>query len=177
MAVIAAGFSLVCTDFQSNGGVKKLYFLNSADVDTATPPTIANHIMSAITLLADKIWYVIAPEDFTVKADFDVTAKGKMSAVKTKLEFVLPKYSATNLAFANKLKEACGLIVAIEFGNGSKVLYGYDEKNTIQAAMYLANSKGEGGAKTEDSQMITLALEGEQTQVPLGWSFTPDITP
>lgn len=174
MGLLTAGFTLdTATMLQNNGSVLELWVANRDDIDTDTPPTISGWEISAFPLQAGKTWYQIKPEDYTIDASFDYLAKGKMTSTKTKLTIGIPTFSADNLQIAQTLMKASGLIVAVKYANGSKVLMGWDSKVLGMGCLYAVASKGDGGIHPEDSQSQTLSFEGDQIDVPYTFSFTP----
>lgn len=171
MGVLAAGLSQGTDDRQNVGGVKALYFANKTDF--VGTPTYSSHTITAMTLDTGKVWYAIAPEDYTIKCTWESVGGGmNKPAVKTKVEMYIPYQSVATSLFVENLRKANGVYVAAEMITGMKKLYGYDAKVGTQGVLYLTGAVADSGAKPEDQTGITITLEGEQVEVPYDYTMS-----
>lgn len=172
--------SRAAADAQNNGGVKKMYFANRADVSSMTKGSGATlKTYTAVSMSGSTFWYEQQCEIDSVEATFEIKTNGRSpSSVVTKIVGYIPLLNAANTLWLEELRKAAatGVVVLVEFYNGQKLVFGYDELMGTAGSLVFREGQGAGGKTSGDPQGVQITLEGMQIETPYNYTFTPAVS-
>lgn len=165
MSCLTAGLLQSCSTACS-GGVSRFYLASIDDITSITETTGA---ITAITMLATKVFYEFVPYQETATFVENIDRINCNSAGTDTLNAVFPCRSQTvREALEELLDCCCGFVVIHEETNGQRWLWGSTKAiNAAQTKVgfpaQLTNVNGVSGAAITDQNQTTITIEAKVT--------------
>lgn len=162
------------------GGVKRFAVAERKDIDTLTVGP--NGDVTALTMVATKLFYLFESEDETI--EFIEKGKGvnKSSSFEQSLEFDWLNWSNPDRKSLAELyaSSACGMVVIHQEETGLCWIWGLNAADPTEKVKYVVrvdSSERKTGKKLEDANVATIKLMAKNrvqaAQFTAGWAAVP----
>lgn len=166
---LTTGITLACADACCSGGLNRIWIAQRDDVASVTRGT--EDEVTAITMVATKVFYEIQFLDFSAVLNESTTVENNNVSIDQTIEFTEPCWSDT---LRQRLQEllncCCGTVVIVEEMSGTTKIIG-DPTNLRFGRVKMRGIEGTSGAALADpnQQVITLGTFAAKLIV----EFTP----
>ncbi len=154
----------------STGGVKNISFCKKDDFP-ASVSISSGSISSSLALQNAAAWLTMNFEEYSADASWELKDKEGRNYIETKIEaFASGLHASTIMQWLRDIAATSGIICAIEYFNGEKLIFGWDTKIGTDGFLRISSVKGSAGKLPSDKVGFDILLHGMQKETPFAWT-------
>lgn len=169
---LTAGYSIDCTQGGCSGGLQSIHIAQVDDIDTITYD--ATGFISAITMVATKVFYEFDFQDGTAQFTETATVTNCNIAVEQSLTWIVPCRNETlRVRIEELLNCCCGQVVIFTEMTGTQWVFGDDVRRRAR----LSSNEADSGAALTDPNQETLTITASASKKAVTFTGTIPVTP
>ena len=156
LASLAAKFQ------DTTGGVKTISFSDKVNMPSVT---LTSGSMGSLSFGSSNL-LTIACDEYHSDASWEMKDKDGVNSVETKIECIAVAMATATLTWLRTVAASSGIVCAVEYYNGEKLFFGWDNKVGTDGFLRLSSCKATAGKSPEDMVKVDFTLTGKQKEVP-----------